>query len=176
MIRPTEKEVNEFLHASNAIEGVFDQQSFEDAKWAWGFLLSQGSKGMNPFLVMQVHEILLRNPGAWSDPFLLPKYLGVIRDCSVYIGGHAAMNSEKIPAALEQWCAEMNGDGDEEKSKRLHVEYEKIHPFVDGNGRTGRMFMNWFRLRNNMPLLIIHADYADPLGEQREYYSWFKQY
>ena len=37
----------------------------------------------------------------------------------------------------------------------FHLTYEHIHPFLDGNGRTGRMILNLMLLRNNFPPLII---------------------
>ncbi|MEK6834808.1 MAG: Fic family protein [Nanoarchaeota archaeon] len=37
----------------------------------------------------------------------------------------------------------------------FHHKFEKIHPFMDGNGRTGRMLLNYILLRNNYPPLII---------------------
>ena len=37
----------------------------------------------------------------------------------------------------------------------FHHKIEKIHPFMDGNGRTGRMLMNYILLKNNYPPLII---------------------
>ena len=37
----------------------------------------------------------------------------------------------------------------------FHHKFEKIHPFLDGNGRTGRMLLNFILLRNNYPPLII---------------------
>jgi Fic family protein len=38
----------------------------------------------------------------------------------------------------------------------FHHKFEKIHPFMDGNGRTGRMIMNLILLKNNFPPTIIH--------------------
>jgi len=38
----------------------------------------------------------------------------------------------------------------------FHHKFEKIHPFMDGNGRTGRMIMNFILLKNNLPPTIIH--------------------
>ena len=38
----------------------------------------------------------------------------------------------------------------------FHHKFEKIHPFMDGNGRTGRMIMNFILLKNKFPPMIIH--------------------
>jgi Fic family protein len=55
-----------------------------------------------------------------------------------------------------------------ENWKDHHIRYEHIHPFVDGNGRTGRMFMNWERLKAGLPLLVIKE------SKKYDYYDWFK--
>ena len=38
----------------------------------------------------------------------------------------------------------------------FHHKFEKIHPFMDGNGRTGRMLLNYILIKNNYPPLIVH--------------------
>lgn len=37
----------------------------------------------------------------------------------------------------------------------FHHKFEKIHPFMDGNGRTGRMLMNYILLNKSYPLIMI---------------------
>ena len=39
----------------------------------------------------------------------------------------------------------------------FHHKFEKIHPFFDGNGRTGRMLMNYILIQNNYPPIVIHT-------------------
>lgn len=160
------KITKEFLRESNAIEGVYDYKSLDQAQFAWEYLMTE--KEINPHVVLKTHKILMLH-----QP-LQPDEKGYFRRCPVYIGGREAMRWEKVRLAIEYWCEDMNmgfleNTDMEQFSKDLHIKYEKIHPFVDGNGRTGRMFMNYWRLKNGLPLLIIHEG-----KEQMEYYKWFR--
>ena len=47
----------------------------------------------------------------------------------------------------------------------FHAEFENIHPFADGNGRTGRLAMNYFLVLHNHPPVIIHEE------DRRAYYD-----
>ncbi len=58
----------------------------------------------------------------------------------------------------------------------FHHKFEKIHPFMDGNGRTGRMIMNLILINNNLPPTIIHKktrkEYLDVMREADESDLW----
>lgn len=40
----------------------------------------------------------------------------------------------------------------------FHAKFENIHPFADGNGRTGRLAMNYFLVCHNHPPITIHEE------------------
>lgn len=52
-----------------------------------------------------------------------------------------------------------------ERASRLHTEFVKIHPFVDGNGRTARLLMNFELIRDGYPPIVIE------IKERLEYYD-----
>lgn len=151
--------IEEFLSESNAIEGVHDKHSFQDAENAWRYII--GERAITPSVIKHTHKILMERQK------LDRKYVGQFRDCTVYVG-----DRECSPLLLEKriatWCKDIS-KAPADSWKALHVAYERIHPFIDGNGRTGRMFMNWHRLKFGLPLLVIHVG-----REQREYYTWFQ--
>lgn len=47
----------------------------------------------------------------------------------------------------------------------FHAKFENIHPFADGNGRVGRLAMNYFLIMHNHPPIIIHEE------DRKEYYT-----
>lgn len=44
------------------------------------------------------------------------------------------------------------------KIATYHTEFERIHPFEDGNGRTGRLLLNYELLKINIPPVVITKD------------------
>lgn len=73
---------------------------------------------------------------------------------------------EQTPNLMYQWLNNYeylmeNAETEEEKIRIIlekHIEFERIHPFNDGNGRTGRMIMLYSLLENNLPPIIISKE------------------
>lgn len=65
--------------------------------------------------------------------------------------------SEKIDALCE-WAVDPKQSGmlhPIEKAAIFHAEFERIHPFADGNGRTGRIISNYILMKNEIPTVSI---------------------
>ena len=150
--------VLEFLIESNAIEGVYDADSLLQAFKAWEFISKK--RELKRADILKTHKILMKNQN------LLPEEKGVFRERAVFTGGVEAISWYIIEEAIEPW--RMNIWLYPKGWKAHHIRYEKIHPFIDGNGRTGRIFMNWERLKVGLPILIIKE------SEKEKYYRWFK--
>ena len=166
-----DNEIDDFLRESNAIEGVYDDGSLKQARRAWNNLLKYDQ--LTEGALLKTHKILMLN-----QP-LTPDAKGYFRRVPVFIGGREGLEVSLIAQSIKQWLLNandiiVNGKNEdrgflERMIKKHHVVYELIHPFVDGNGRTGRIFMNWQRIRLGFPILVIRAG-----EEQQEYYKWFK--
>lgn len=67
------------------------------------------------------------------------------------------------------------------KIANYHLEFESIHPFEDGNGRTGRLLINFEFLKNNLPPIVIPKEertkYFELLRNKdiEELASWLKE-
>ena len=58
-----------------------------------------------------------------------------------------------------------------ERAAKVHAEFVKIHPFVDGDGRTSRLLMNYELMKAGFPPAVIKANdrarYYDALDHAR---------
>lgn len=151
----------EFLEQSNFIESVRDSLSLEDAVEAWEYLKEQDTLSVS--VVLHTHKLLMKNQGLEKNE------IGIFRKVHVRVGSRVCIHWREVPSRMWAWTLNAMRKYPPVDDKLLHIQYEIIHPFIDGNGRTGRMFMNWLRIKRlKLPILIIKEE------DKREYYSWFK--
>ena len=84
------------------------------------------------------------------------------RKVQVFINGteYIPPEAEKVPNLMNYFVYNYNHDEQDifNKIARYHIEFERIHPFEDGNGRTGRLLLNYELLKNNMAPVVILKD------------------
>ncbi|MFH1546210.1 MAG: Fic family protein [Patescibacteria group bacterium] len=91
----------------------------------------------------------------------------------VRIGNHIALDPKQVVEKLEEMLIRYNSASAENIIKRialLHLTFEHIHPFVDGNGRIGRVINNYLLIREGfVPINIKFID-------RKLYYDAFKEF
>jgi len=159
------KEEIEMLSQSNYIENELSDQALDDAVMAWKWAKKQP---INLKTILGIHKRLLKN--------LNPTIAGKIRECDVYIGGRRCefTSTEELIEDLKEWSKDANTSiqepGKDGENIRLdHISFEHIHPFEDGNGRTGRILYNLQRIKAGLPIHIIYEE------ERYDYYKWFTE-
>ncbi len=95
------------------------------------------------------------------------------RNVSVIIRGsdHIPPTQEQVPNLMMYFVYNYNNDNNDDifyKIANYHINFESIHPFEDGNGRTGRLLMNFELLKNNLPPIVI------PNEERAKYFEFLR--
>lgn len=138
-------------------------------------------------LIREMHAHLLHSGrGATKDP-------GAFRRSQNWLGGSRPGNALFVPppvSELEPALGALEAFMHEERSRLpplikaglIHVQFETIHPFLDGNGRVGRLLVTLYLSAQGVlktPLLYLslylksrRADYYRLLQEVREHGAW----
>lgn len=147
---PTKKNVLYMLSESNHIEDVWDRLSLTHARRAWEYIMRFDK--INNQIIKETHRILMQKQD------IERKYKGDWRDIPVSIGGHIKNQSKPvIDSLMRDWCNKTNTVDRNFDPVTLHIEFENIHPFVDGNGRMGRILLNWHSVKRNEGPLIVYT-------------------
>ena len=180
----------DFTYNSNAIEGntltlketamalegmTIDQKPLKDHLEAVGhrdaFLyvqdIAKNEVELSEYVIKNIHALVLMNR---------PEDKGQYRRIPVRIMG--AYTEPVQPYMIEPKMNELLGANEARKAKMsiverialFHLEFEGIHPFIDGNGRTGRLLLNLELIRNGYP--PINVKFTD----RKRYYEAFDIY
>ena len=116
-------------------------------------------------ILKQIHTLVLMDR---------PEDRGVYRRIPVRIMGayHTPPDPVVVPERMEKLVKEFEASKLHpiERAALFHLKFEGIHPFVDGNGRTGRLILNLFLMQNGYP--PINVKFAD----RKRYYHAFDSY
>lgn len=82
---------------------------------------------------------------------------GKYREYGIRVGGYVGPDWQDVKKLMNQFIKDLNKTTTNpvELVGRTHYEFEKIHPFGDGNGRIGRLIMSHILWCNGYPMLII---------------------
>lgn len=118
-------------------------------------------------LILSMHMLLLNG----IDDFIAGRFRK--KNEFVRVGSHIAPAPEHIELMLAQILLDYTNDTDSyflDKIAKFHLDFETIHPFNDGNGRIGRVLINFQLLVIGIPRIIIRNK------EKQTYYKAFNQY
>jgi len=125
------------------------------------------AKNIDEELILFLHKMLIDN--------INDNIAGRFRKQHEYVrvGTHIAPAPEHVGAMIESALLDYSSNHTDhflEKIARFHLEFEHIHPFVDGNGRMGRVLINYQLMQQGFPPIIIRDK------EKSIYYASFEQY
>lgn len=122
---------------------------------------------LNFDIILTLHKMLISN--------IRDDVAGRFRNKNewVRVGSHVAPNPLEITKRLQKVITEYNSNSAESIVKRIakfHLGFEYVHPFVDGNGRIGRVLNNYLLLRGGY--VAINIKFID----RKMYYDAFNEF
>ncbi len=140
------KSVKEHLEAINHNEAI-------------GYLeeIVQSGEALSEWLVKNIHAIVLKNIDSANA--------GVYRKENVVISGasHTPPDYTIVPDQMQELITHYESEWKNlhpaERAALLYSDFVKIHPFVDGNGRTARLLHNLELMKHGFPPIVIKKEH-----------------
>ncbi len=125
------------------------------------------TNSINKDLILLLHKMLIDNIDS--------EIAGKFRQKGQYVrvGTYIAPAPEHVELMIDNILLEYSSNHNDyflDKISKFHVEFENIHPFCDGNGRIGRVLINYQLMQLGFPFIIIRDK------EKRIYYNSFAEY
>lgn len=129
------------------------------------YSLADDKRELSEFTIKEIHSLVLAADSANK---------GVYRRLPVAVGGHQPPEPALVPQMMEgmvdEYARRKMSSHPVEAAAWLHLQFENIHPFIDGNGRTGRLLLNFELLKSG--LLPIDIKFSD----KESYYRCFEAF
>ena len=127
---------------------------------AFDYMVSHLDAPFNESLLKEVNRLVTEHTLAYRVPGAVPgEYTQEDMAAGDTLFGDHETLIARVPSLMESTEKAVN-DGQHPMivAAKWHGYYEYLHPFRDGNGRTGRLLSNFILLRANHPLLIIQLE------------------
>ncbi len=124
--------------------------------------------------VKSIHAIILKQ--------INDEYAGKYRNSNVIIGGatHVPPKYEELDTLMEKLIYDFNHSWNKyhpvARAALLHGEFVKIHPFIDGNGRTARLLLNFVLMKNGFTPVVIKNENRLTYYDSLDYAHTTKDY
>lgn len=162
-IEGTNVTMGEVLEIEAGADGDVDQPKRDDAEEVLNYRMALGfsanalnDRPLSPHLLREAHALLLqgvrgrdKNPGAFCEE---QNWIGP-RGCCIEEASFVPIPQEHLQSGLDNWSRYMNDPDQPDPLVQLaliHLEFEAIHPFKDGNGRLGRMIIPLFLMQRGV--------------------------
>ena len=166
----TLEDTEKILSGGNLMREVNVREVFEAKNLAklTESLLEKDKSLLNIKLILNLHKTLLTN--------IDEKIAGRFRSGKewVRVGNHLGANPQFVPSLMKELVDNYNQHKISyflDAVAHFHAEFETIHPFVDGNGRMGRVLINLQLMNEGFPPIIIQNK-----SKHSQYYPLFTQY